>query len=499
MIREKAGAAFFISCFLLLSYHQALSQQSSNLAQEGREPLSQSSRQWLEEVVPYIITSAEKEIFLALRAEEDRGRFIESFWKKRDPDPRTAENEFKLDYYRRIALANKFFGEGGIDGWRTERGKISILLGPPSEIQRDMSASDNSLSIFRGPKEIWNYWGLPNPGLPYNLEFVFIDRTGTGHYVLEKSLSLAEPEGRAFDIDSLQHHFDYLEYMAQAMRNPFEDLDKLREIITTQVSYDLIPLQPEFLFLRGPEGKTHVPLIVSLPRSSISGKKTQEQYQYSLTLLINISDSLGRLAFEKSKDFDFKPAPGKIADWEDKPLDIQYSMDLEPAAYRLHLLVLDNLSGKIGTFHQEISIPDFAGGEFSLSDIILSSEGGGGLAAEKAEEEKWGLSEEREFPGLGRAFRPADELCAEFEIYDLSINPQTGLNAFQVEYLFFQKETLLVRIPASKTEATEEKDCRVRTSFKLKNFRPGQYILRAKVYDIHSSKTISRDAHFRVI
>jgi GWxTD domain-containing protein len=499
LIREKAAAIFSIFCLFFLFCHQGLGQQPSKPTQPGREPLSDASRQWLEEVVPYIITSAEKEIFLTLRTEEERGKFIENFWKKRDPNPRTAENEFKLDYYRRIALANKFFGEGGIDGWRTERGKICILLGPPNEIQRDMSASDNSLSIFRGPKEIWNYWGLSNPGLPYNLEFVFIDRTGTGHYVLEKSLSLAEPGGNPFDIDSLQHHFDYLEYMAQAMRNPFEDLDKLREIITTQVSYDLIPLQPEFLYLKGPEGKTHVPLIVSLPRSSITGKKTEEQYQYSLTLLINISDNLGRLAFEKSKDFNFKSAPGEILAWKERPLDLQYSMDLEPAAYRLHLLVLDNCSGKIGTFHEEISIPDFSGGEFNLSDIILSSEIGKELAAEKAEEEKRGLSEERELLRLSRSFRPDDELNVEFEIYNLSLNPQTGLNSFQVEYLFFQKETLLVHIPASKTEATEEKDCRVRTSFKLKNFKPGQYILRAKIYDVHSGKTASRDAHFRVI
>src|SRR5512139_1656822 len=62
-----------------------------------KEPLSEASKQWVEEVVPYIITAREKEVFLSLPTEFDRGQFIETFWKKRDPDPKTPENEFKLE------------------------------------------------------------------------------------------------------------------------------------------------------------------------------------------------------------------------------------------------------------------------------------------------------------------------------------------------------------------------------------------------------------------
>jgi len=69
--------------------------------------MSEWSKQWLEEVVPYIITDAEKEFFLNLPNEVERGKFIERFWKKRDPNPQTPENEFKLDYYKRIASATK--------------------------------------------------------------------------------------------------------------------------------------------------------------------------------------------------------------------------------------------------------------------------------------------------------------------------------------------------------------------------------------------------------
>lgn len=65
--------------------------ESSQVPQRKKEPLSESSKQWLDEVVPYIITKAEKEFFLSLPNEIQRGKFIESFWKSRDPNPDTPE------------------------------------------------------------------------------------------------------------------------------------------------------------------------------------------------------------------------------------------------------------------------------------------------------------------------------------------------------------------------------------------------------------------------
>ena len=234
--RKRRRRLLAVASLLFLFPGQGSGQEASRPASEGREPLSRWSRQWLDEVVPYIITGAEKEVFTNLPTEEDRGRFIAAFWKKRDPDPRTTANEFKLEHYRRIALANAYLGAAGMDGWRTDRGKICILLGPPDEVQRDMSPAGSSSAIFRGPQETWSYWGLSDPGLPYNMEFTFTDKTGTGHYVLDRGLDLAGQAGTPLDLDSLHHYFDYAEYLARAARNPFEGLAEPRGIVTTEVS-----------------------------------------------------------------------------------------------------------------------------------------------------------------------------------------------------------------------------------------------------------------------
>lgn len=280
---------------------------------QAKEPLSAASKQWLEEVVPYIITPREKDVFVNLPTELDRGQFIETFWKKRDPNPRTAENEFKLEYYRRIALANKFFGTGGIPGWRTDRGRFYILLGPPKEIERDLTPSGSALTLSQGPKETWQYWDLPNPNLPYNLEFAFVDKFGTGNYVLEQTLKMDQGKNTPFDPSTLTFQFDYLENLAEAMKNPFENLEKLKGVITTQVTYNLIPFQYGAFSFKGTEKKTLVPVLVAMPYDSLPSKRSGFDYFFSLNLTVNVSDSLGHVVFEASKDLNFKKTATELA------------------------------------------------------------------------------------------------------------------------------------------------------------------------------------------
>ena len=90
---------------------------------------------WLEEDVAYLITDGEKTAFLKLSSDEEREKFIEQFWLRRDPTPDTPANEVKEEHYRRIGYANARFGAPGEAGWRTPRGRIYIIFGPPDEIE----------------------------------------------------------------------------------------------------------------------------------------------------------------------------------------------------------------------------------------------------------------------------------------------------------------------------------------------------------------------------
>ena len=96
--------------------------------------LKKAYKDWLDHDVAYIITDEERKAFKKLATDDERERFIEEFWRRRDPDPDTDENEFKEEYYERIAYANEHFSSG-IPGWKTDRGRIYIIWGPPDEIE----------------------------------------------------------------------------------------------------------------------------------------------------------------------------------------------------------------------------------------------------------------------------------------------------------------------------------------------------------------------------
>ena len=143
-------------------------------AQDGMAP---RHRAWLEEEAVYIIAEPERQAFLRLEGEDLRDAFIEAFWERRDPNPTTAENEYREEHYARIAYANEFYGrDTGRAGWRTDRGRFHILLGPPR------TKEDFSYSNFLYPAELWFYNdpALREHGVPPFFYLLFFRRFGAG-------------------------------------------------------------------------------------------------------------------------------------------------------------------------------------------------------------------------------------------------------------------------------------------------------------------------------
>lgn len=139
--------------------------------------MTERHRRWLEEEVAYIASETEREAFRSLSGEETRDAFIEAFWQRRDPNPTTPENEYRDEHYARIEYANEFYGrDTGRPGWRTDRGRFHIVLGPP-RTKEDYSHSD---ALY--PIELWFYndSALRDYGLPAFFHLLFFRRFGAG-------------------------------------------------------------------------------------------------------------------------------------------------------------------------------------------------------------------------------------------------------------------------------------------------------------------------------
>jgi len=102
--------------------------------------------------------------------EEKKRKFL-NFWDKKDPTPTTNKNELMIEYYRRVKFANKNFSSPR-GGWRSDRGKVYIIFGPPDRIE------EHTMNLNTRPYIIW-YYRYPNK------TFYFVDVTGFGDYKLQ--------------------------------------------------------------------------------------------------------------------------------------------------------------------------------------------------------------------------------------------------------------------------------------------------------------------------
>jgi len=66
-----------------------------------------------------------------MRTNREAVDWLETFWRRRDPDPDQPGNETAKTFYQRVEAADRLYSEGGMRGSLTDRGRALILLGPP--------------------------------------------------------------------------------------------------------------------------------------------------------------------------------------------------------------------------------------------------------------------------------------------------------------------------------------------------------------------------------
>jgi GWxTD domain-containing protein len=161
---------------------RAASQQA---ATEATQNLPAKYQQWLNEDVVWIVTPEEKAAFSQLKSDEERDKFMEQFWERRNPTPNSSENPFREEHYRRIKYANAHFATPNTPGWKTDRGHVYIVYGPPDEIEAHPVGSSTGLTK---PTEFWRYHLIREHGVDRkNVDMTFVDTCNCGEYKLLQS------------------------------------------------------------------------------------------------------------------------------------------------------------------------------------------------------------------------------------------------------------------------------------------------------------------------
>jgi GWxTD domain-containing protein len=128
------------------------------------------------DALKYITTESELDSLRRGNLEERRAH-LEGFWRGKGGKQETAFNEVMTEYYRRADHATRSFGTlRQPDGFRSDRGRIYVLYGPPT-------STDRTLDPVSGFHEVWTYSHLKK-------KFVFVDQNKSGNYVLVSAAAL---------------------------------------------------------------------------------------------------------------------------------------------------------------------------------------------------------------------------------------------------------------------------------------------------------------------
>jgi GWxTD domain-containing protein len=237
--------------------------------------------------VRYIITKQEEKIFLEL-PDSEKSKFIEEFWKRRDPDPDTEENEFKIEYLNRIERANElFFGEGR-PGWITDRGRIFILFGPPQE------RNTNPMDAGGQCSEVWYY--------PPNFPVVFVDSNCTGNYILSP-INLA--------------HLQELNMAQARFQKTFREEKKFFDF---SLSVKKTAVTPEIV-----EGL----IIIEVPYAGIWFKSDKDMLQTAFDVHLIIKNSTGLLFWEYKGPFEISMSEDELKQKKGKTYRIEIPFSLK--------------------------------------------------------------------------------------------------------------------------------------------------------------------------
>ncbi|HEV2762741.1 MAG TPA: GWxTD domain-containing protein, partial [Pyrinomonadaceae bacterium] len=367
--------------------------------------LKQVYKRWLEQDVTYIILDSERKAFKKLATDEEREAFIEDFWRKRDPDPDTDENEYREEHYERIAYANQHFASG-VPGWKTDRGRIYIMYGPPHEKESHPMGGQYDRPSYHGggstttyPFEVWFYRHLP--GVGSGIEIEFVDPTGSGEYRIARSpdekdallhvpgagLTLSEQLGLSNKGDRVAGLVGPNSYMRE-QDNPFTRMQVLSDLFRApQIKYTELaglvgtgvvednPLDFDVRvdFFRASDERVMTAITVQTENKDLTFQDSGGVQTARLNIFGRITSVAGRRVGIFEDAVTTSATVEELTTAKERKSAYQKGVPLAPGTYKVDVVVRDVASGSTGIKHIGFTVPKYDQKQLGTSTLVLAS------------------------------------------------------------------------------------------------------------------------------
>ena len=445
------------------------------------------TEKWYEGPARYLLSRDEEKQYRSLDTEARRERFIEDFWARRDPDPGTPVNEFRVAFTARVAEAERRFRDAPYPGWKTDRGKLFVLLGPPDELRQGNAYSPLGKEV---PYVIWIYHHPRFEGMDRDTEVRFA-RDDSGELKLSDRLFMGQIE-KYFDAPRM------LTYQVGASQRPPEPRQLLDALAAENKESDERRFRTHYDYFLAADGSTSVVLTLGI-RNPAAGAAP-----FPLAPPAGDWKVYARLAAAEGSYDLVAPDSFRTADFV-RDVDgfrlFQGRISVPARAYTVLYGLRNEGTQELISFRDRISVPEFSGGRFALSGITLASK----LEEAGAEANPpFQIGRLRVVPKMDPVFTNGDELAYYVQVYRPAPDPATGEALLDLSYRFYRADAIGKTgepsfQPLGEPVVREGQAGAVHGyAFPLKGWPPGQYKLKVTARNRPDGAAAEAEVRFTV-
>ncbi len=494
-----------------------------------RKPeLKKVYKEWITNDVKYIITDPERKAFDKLVSDEEREQFIEAFWRRRDPDPDTDENEYKEEYYERIAYANEHYASG-IPGWRTDRGRIYITFGKPDSTEShptggiyDRPSYEGGGSTSTYPFETWFYRYIE--GIGSGIEIEFVDPTGTGEYRIARSpdekdalatvpgagLTLNEQIGignktdRVFNNQGYQREqdnpFSRLQLLTDLQRAPVIKNGELSSLLTTGNTIEDNPLNFDMRidFFRQSDESVVTAFTIQTENKELAFKDIGGIQTARMNIFGRITSVAGRRVGVFEDAVTATATNEELVEAKQRKSAYGKTVPLPPGTYRVDVIVRDLESGATQVKHLGFTVPKYDAKQLSTSTLVLAAKLQN--LSDQVAVGQFTIGQFKVIPNVARTYHKGEPVGIYLQVYNAGIDQTTLRPSVDVEYALLKDGKELGKIPEDWRGMSDAGQrltlARMITTDKL---APCEYELMVRIKDRVSGQSLSPSEKFTLM
>jgi GWxTD domain-containing protein len=455
------------------------------------EDAASPPRSWRDGPVRYLLNEDEYRRYGRVRTPEAREAWVERFWRRLDPDPRTQENEFRERFEGRVEQTHRF-REAVTPGWRTDRGRVLLLAGPPSSVRRD---SNDAIAVER---EIWTY-GVEPTRSPRSIEVVFYrDRQGRFRLEPERYVPLErDPE----QLVTIARALRYSGVSASSIRL---FMQTVRDSEARARSWPADAPRPE-----APQGPPPPRAVaVSTPSILRTGTWFFQAADGSVLAVFAVDAPVsGTVEPSGAAVWIWDSAEGPSGGSLRVPMTLAEDGDVgrgwrrftgrayvEPGTYELRFAVDDTSQGALAVHGERVDVPELGLGVLAASSVVPAERFGPAPAGKSS---AYAVGSEEVVPRPGATFHRGEPLRLYFQLYGAEPDARTQRPRVDLR-VRFSKVSGRPRHQGDPFVVRGASGASLGLSLPVGNWPAGEYRARIDLHDRVSGRRASTEGRFRI-